>query len=85
MGQFEVRYLDKHSREEDWEEVKAYDAEDAAATYADQWDQEERYMIRDGQACKFEVRDGAGNVTTWSVYGEAQPRYYAYPTEPPRE
>jgi hypothetical protein len=79
---FEWRHLDKFTRDDDWDVVMAYDAWLAAKAAADKWDQEERHMIRDGHGEVFEIRDQDGVVTRWSVYGEAEPIYYASPLTP---
>jgi hypothetical protein len=77
--QFEVRHLDKHSSDLDWEPVEAFDEWDAAKSGADRWDSEDRYMLRSNETHTFEVRDSDGNVTRWSVWGEALLYYYASP------
>ena len=78
---FEYRHLDQHTRDEDWQEVQAHDAWLAAKAGADQYDQEDRYMIRSGEPHVFEVRDADGVVTKWVVRGEAEPMYYASPLD----
>ena len=79
MQSFEWRHVDKDTRGDDWHETRALDEWMAAKAAADQWDSEDRRMIMSGASHVFEVRDAHGKVTLWSVWGEAQPYYYATP------
>ena len=65
--------------EEDWIEVHAADAEDAATTFAEQYDQGGDYdIIRRGSA-EVEVRKlGETEVTQWDIQAESIPQYHAW-------
>jgi hypothetical protein len=81
---FEWRHLDQFRwRDGDWGVVQAHDAWLAAKAGADQYDSEDRLMVRSGAVHLFEVRDEDGKITRWIVHGEACPMYYASPAPDP--
>lgn len=75
---WEVRMYERRW-EEDWVEVYATDAEDAATTFAEQSDRGGDYdIIRRGSA-EVEVRkQGETEVTQWDIQAESVPEYTAW-------
>lgn len=64
--------------DDDWITVRASDAEEAAETAVEEFDQDDHHLMRGG-TLEVEVRQlGAATITRWSVRGEAIPTYYAH-------
>ena len=59
--------------EEDWSPVRAWDAERAAASAGEQYDQDGEYYLAQGNDMLIEVRSPGGEVTRWRVVGESVP------------
>lgn len=57
--------------------VHAFDADDAATTWAQEYDSDGEYPIVQGEVVEVHVRDGDGTLTRWSVSGEYDPSYSA--------
>lgn len=77
-ARWEWRTDETHTRDDDWSEVRARDDEEAAEMAAEQWDQEDYYLIRTGNCTTIQVRDtNSQEVTFWSVHAESIPTYYA--------
>lgn len=70
---FEVRHAE--GRTDEWTRVRATDAEQAAEQFASDWDASDSRGPSDERALV--VRDGAGNYTAWTVYGEVVASYRA--------
>jgi hypothetical protein len=64
--------------DDEWERVRARDAEGAAELAAERYDQEDYYLLRTNGDVQIHVRDlRTGEVTRWSCSGEAVPQYHA--------
>lgn len=63
----------------DWTEVRAHDAEEAASEFCERYDCEggDYSIIQHGEAV-VEVRSPEGDVTTCDVRAESVPTYYAH-------
>ena len=74
---WEVWSPDLGASREDAHVVHADDAEGAAVAWAKWWDQDD-YDIVGGEEYTVHVcREGGSDVTTWTVYGQSVPEYWA--------
>lgn len=77
--EFDVRIIPERRPPDDWgdaEQVWAKNEETAAKKFADTWDEDDREMMR-GTVLTLEIQNGDGQVSRWTVWGEAVPTYYA--------
>lgn len=63
---------------EEWTEVEALDAEEAAEKWVKEWDEGAEYSIVGGESAHVIVEAPNGELSTWLVMGEAIPTYFAY-------
>jgi hypothetical protein len=76
-------HLDGWHVEDEWETIRATDAEDAAERAAAIYDQDDYSLMR-GNEVTILVRDPrTKEVTAWSCQGEAVPQYSATQIETP--
>ncbi len=77
----------EHDGEDDFEAsqgIRAFDAEEAAERWAEDWDcADSEYPILQGDIPLVLVHDSEGNVTQWRVSGENVPTYRAEEVEEP--
>lgn len=76
---FDVRIVPEKRMPDEWAdawEIWAKTDKAAAKAFADQWDQDDREMMR-GVSIVVEVQNMEGQVSRWVVWGEAVPTYYA--------
>ncbi|MCK1503905.1 hypothetical protein [Bradyrhizobium sp. 18] len=64
---------------EDWTEVRAHDAEEAAREFCERYDCDGEYTIIQRGAAEIEVRKpGEDRITIFDVFAESVPTYYAH-------
>jgi hypothetical protein len=69
--------------ENDWIEVRAHDAEEAAREFCEQYDSDGDYSIIQRGSAEVEVRKpGEDGVTIFDVSAESVPTYYAHARRP---
>lgn len=74
MSKFQVRDVE-YTDADDWTEVSGHSSDDAAERYAERHDGEGEY--RDGDGRIIEVKDAAGRLTRWRVWGMMTVRYHS--------
>lgn len=77
---FECRFADTKNYGDDWRQVREIDAENAAETFAEEFDCENEYeILKQGDRCEeiVQVRDQSLQLTRWRITAESRPHYYA--------
>lgn len=65
---------------DDWDEVYAREAEQAAEKFCDQYDSNGDYTIIQAGEAEVDVRrPGEDEITQWKIAAESVPHYRAYP------
>lgn len=62
-----------------WQEMRAYDEQDAASDFAQKYDSDGDYTIIKRGDAEVWVKDAAGQITKWDIEAYSDPTYVATP------